>query len=1139
MSVSNSGTSLPTPTTTTTQQLQDHVDACIDILSAEWTAPFLLELAVFEPHESPSEQSSLSFDITSNLQRCNITDYLGRKGLKCTRLYFSPEAYPPHAAPCPTPGLSCFTPHPTSGTMNDAGEQASVGTDTEGIHLLDTPPSFTALKKHLESAAFSQCHFRLFSNGGSCRGKNPYRRFLCGACINRARTKRYVASRQTKNQASDCDDLRQSRLVNDRSKARKDGKCKPRRTATSVTDKSCTFCFTIRWDFLGFYISLERNSGCATHRYHFKSSTTTLPTRLLADDERETLGHLAAACCSTGVGQAYLMSKIGRYMSNSKIAHVYGQQHSSSTEPCLENDGATLSEYDHLTQYFETTKDIAYTVLWDVCGSGPTPVVAAAGVGGGGGREQSAHLASCDPAMITTTPSVPAHHNQTATTPSFLMSHTKYDDKNSCDRDLSNDPTILGLRVEGQLSRSNYMLSDDTKVFLAIAWTFKPELRFFKLFPEVIHVDGTSHSTRKKYELITFSVKTSSGQQVVFLRVWLPDQKRYSFRWIFQHVLLGLVPKNIFLRTRLVIGDGDRQQQAEIESAIRDYMPNARFGGCGWHIVDRGWKRYGPGISCFSARRKRQEVKTFFHGIHNWIYSWMRPGYCETREEYQVSLRLLEEYISSDAVKKMLDGNTHIITHLKKFIREHVLVHEKHFLHFLRKDTRFLDVAHNSSHEGTNHGMKSSATAVLPTHSLAKAAEHMRIQGVITTKRLEETSSKSFEQSKLWSVLPTSPYLVKVAEDILRQQVPLSKRYSVVRVARDEFEVCDKESRADEFDVFGKESNDEEEEDPLHSWSIVGEECLQLSSEEANNEEEIHCHVDEQGSWRPPIPRFRRTRTVTWDQEGFYRCSCCHFDRTGIPCVHIHAVVKMLHPHWKGFTHHDVSVRWWSTYICHGFPCHDGEENSLTTRLSDLADCDVKGPVIRQVPPPTLDQSSGYASRHCLVPAYCCVKNYSKQDLYQIFGNMNAGPKEVELEMGLTQTTFDPETANHDEDDSGHGTNHDDDDSVHGTTGVCNLFEESLKQISKTDSTQVFEDAMRDVRGDFRAIDSLLHLVDKPERETACAAISSIVLQLRAAVAQKNNKKRKSSTAEGTQGIIQESHHTKGRTYNTHQPFYH
>ena len=107
-----------------------------------------------------------------------------------------------------------------------------------------------------------------------------------------------------------------------------------------------------------------------------------------------------------------------------------------------------------------------------------------------------------------------------------------------------------------------------------------------------------------------------------------------------------------------------------------------------------------------------------------------------------------------------------------------------------------------------------------------------------------------------------------------------------------------------------------------------------------------------------------------------------------------------------------------------------------------------------------------------------------------------------------------------------------------GRGGVCtNLFEESLKQISKTDSALLLEDTMRDVEGAFRAIASLLRVVDKPERDTACAAISSIVLQLRGAAAEKNKKKRKGPT-EGTQGIVQESHHTTRRTYNTHQPFY-
>ena len=144
---------------------------------------------------------------------------------------------------------------------------------------------------------------------------------------------------------------------------------------------------------------------------------------------------------------------------------------------------------------------------------------------------------------------------------------------------------MIGLRQEGQIFwRNLQQIADNANVFfLAIAWVFKPELRYFKLFPEVFHVDGTSHSTQKKYDLITFSVKTSLGRQVVFLRVWLPDQKRCSFRWVFKHVLLTLVPKECFQRTRLVMSDGDRQQQAEIELAINEYMLNARLhvGGCG------------------------------------------------------------------------------------------------------------------------------------------------------------------------------------------------------------------------------------------------------------------------------------------------------------------------------------------------------------------------------------------------------------------------------------------------------------------------------------------------------------------------------------------------------------------------------
>ena len=159
------------------------------------------------------------------------------------------------------------------------------------------------------------------------------------------------------------------------------------------------------------------------------------------------------------------------------------------------------------------------------------------------------------------------------------------------------------------------------------------------------------------------------------------------------------------------------------------------------------------------------------------------------------------------------------------------------------------------------------------------------------------------------------------------------------------------------------------------------------------------------------------------------------------------------------------------------------------------------------------------------------MKNYSKDSLQQIFGKGNVGSTEMNLDMGLTQTTFDPDTCHDDDDDDG-GM------SLDGPGGVRNLFEESLKQISTSDATVVLEDQMRAVEGDFRRIVSMLRIVDKPARDSAVAAISSVVSQLEGFVYHKELGKRSSSGGGGTQGVVMESHNAKRRMYNTHNDYY-
>ena len=90
--------------------------------------------------------------------------------------------------------------------------------------------------------------------------------------------------------------------------------------------------------------------------------------------------------------------------------------------------------------------------------------------------------------------------------------------------------------------------------------------------------------------------------------------------------------------------------------------------------------------------------------------------HCETEEEYEILKPLLcanlrhHDYLSvaSEAVADQ------ILT----FIREHDEPHEVLYCLDKRRHLRHFDTYTNSAHEGTNNGVKSAATPILPQHSL-------------------------------------------------------------------------------------------------------------------------------------------------------------------------------------------------------------------------------------------------------------------------------------------------------------------------------------------------------------------------------------------------------------------------------------
>ena len=106
-----------------------------------------------------------------------------------------------------------------------------------------------------------------------------------------------------------------------------------------------------------------------------------------------------------------------------------------------------------------------------------------------------------------------------------------------------------------------------------------------------------------------------------------------------------------------------------------------------------------PGINTIT-KKNQAKWKRVVRKIHGWIYSWMRPGYVEDQEEYEISkFILLQLFICSAPVLAAAEGHTFMIVRIMKFLRCHVFVYEGLFLHFKRMDVPTFFVSHSSQHE--------------------------------------------------------------------------------------------------------------------------------------------------------------------------------------------------------------------------------------------------------------------------------------------------------------------------------------------------------------------------------------------------------------------------------------------------------
>jgi hypothetical protein len=221
-------------------------------------------------------------------------------------------------------------------------------------------------------------------------------------------------------------------------------------------------------------------------------------------------------------------------------------------------------------------------------------------------------------------------------------------------------------------------------------------------------------------------------------------------------------------------------------------------------------------------------------------------------------------YLKSDVVNAIFgdDGGEKLL----HFIRGCVIPHEQSFCFYLRKGVRHFETTTNSGHEGTNNALKSGPTRVLPQHAIDKSTKIQVDKDLTKFDLYRRHVSATMFGTATWSSSLTVNDITLPAEFMLKFAV----------------EECDNYA----------------------SWRKNPDTWLVVRSVERD--------------LRSLIPRFRRVYTVSlhpFDSViSYLTCDCKYFECNGMVCQHMAHVKKFYGKH-ADITHHDVSVRWWKSYL--------------------------------------------------------------------------------------------------------------------------------------------------------------------------------------------------------------------------------
>ena len=276
-----------------------------------------------------------------------------------------------------------------------------------------------------------------------------------------------------------------------------DGKKGPRKSNSGkvgLCEDACRFRFNIFWDANGYYI--QKGSGQTVHCKHMRRHPKDIPTsiRQFSTNLQAKLGELSKGMTTAAAGRNYLHSVHGITATLSQVRYAFRVFDADNEKHYF---GDQVGPMGLLGWMEEHKNDISYCVWQAHAPQSDLPAI-----------ERNANLIFNEETVDGTT--------------------TITDLSEMC-RDVIH---------EYQQEIENLRLRKDQNLFIACSWMTNKEKRIFRLFPDVLKVDITSGTNAEDRPLLTTSVRTSQGKYIVVCRMLLSNERKISFRWVFNQSLL-------------------------------------------------------------------------------------------------------------------------------------------------------------------------------------------------------------------------------------------------------------------------------------------------------------------------------------------------------------------------------------------------------------------------------------------------------------------------------------------------------------------------------------------------------------------------------------------------------------------------